>query len=90
MVSEGVTRTLLPANNEVICTLHAQGIHERAAAMLNTRSATALELWRPHLEGALVAIGKTVLPALEAAAVLAPDEKLIRLSLGRARREAAR
>lgn len=57
MVSEGVTRTRLPADNEVICTLHAPGIHERAAAMSNTRSAAALELWRPHLEGALVAIG---------------------------------
>jgi precorrin-8X/cobalt-precorrin-8 methylmutase len=30
---------------------------ERAQAMANTRSAAALELWRPHLAGALVAIG---------------------------------
>lgn len=57
MVSEGITRARLPADNEVICTLHAPGIHDRAAAMSNTRSAAALELWRPHLEGALVAIG---------------------------------
>jgi len=57
MVSEGVTRARLPANNEVICTLHADGIHKRAAAMSNTRSAAALELWRPHLAGAIVAIG---------------------------------
>ena len=57
MVSEGVTRTRLPADNEVICTLHAPGIHERAAEMANTRSAAALELWRPHLAGAVVAIG---------------------------------
>ncbi|MBU2981655.1 precorrin-8X methylmutase [Lentibacter algarum] len=57
MVSEGVTRTRLPANNEVICTLHAEGIYELAAEMGNTRSAAALELWRPHLEGAIVAIG---------------------------------
>lgn len=57
MVSEGVTRARLPAHNEVMCTLHAPGIHERAAAMGNTRSAAALELWRPHLEGALIAIG---------------------------------
>ena len=28
-----------------------------AKKMANTRSAAALELWRPHLEGALVAIG---------------------------------
>ncbi|ARC89055.1 precorrin-8X methylmutase [Rhodovulum sp. MB263] len=57
MVSEGITRKRLPAGNEVLCTLQAEGIAERAAAMRNTRSAAALELWRPHLAGALVAIG---------------------------------
>ncbi|PTW51040.1 precorrin-8X methylmutase [Rhodovulum kholense] len=57
MVSEGITRKRLPADNEVLCTLQAEGIAERAAAMGNTRSAAALELWRPHLAGALVAIG---------------------------------
>lgn len=57
MVSEGVTRPRLPADNKVICTLHDPGVRERAAEMQNTRSAAALELWRPHLAGALVAIG---------------------------------
>ena len=57
MVSEGVTRPRLPADNRVICTLHDEGVRELAAEMSNTRSAAALELWRPHLEGALVAIG---------------------------------
>jgi precorrin-8X/cobalt-precorrin-8 methylmutase len=57
MVSEGVTRTRLPADNQVICTLHNEGVREMAAEMSNTRSAAALELWRPHLEGAVVAIG---------------------------------
>jgi precorrin-8X/cobalt-precorrin-8 methylmutase len=57
MVSEGVTRPRLPADNAVICTLHDPGVRELAAEMGNTRSAAALELWRPHLEGALVAIG---------------------------------
>ncbi len=57
MVSEGVTRPRLPAGNEVICTLHADGVRDRAARMKNTRSAAALELWRPHLAGAVVAIG---------------------------------
>lgn len=57
MVSEGVTRTRLPADNEVICTLHTDGIHDLAREMGNTRSAAALEFWRPRLEGALVAIG---------------------------------
>ena len=57
MVSEGITRPRLPAGNEVICTLQDDGVRELAAEMGNTRSAAALELWRPHLEGAVVAIG---------------------------------
>jgi precorrin-8X/cobalt-precorrin-8 methylmutase len=57
MVSEGVTRFRLPAGNEVICTLQDPQVPDMAKAMGNTRSAAALELWRPHLDGALVAIG---------------------------------
>ncbi|RRV09536.1 precorrin-8X methylmutase [Pseudomonas sp. v388] len=57
MVSEGITRTRLPANNEIICTLHDEGVREMALEMGNTRSAVALELWRPHLEGSVVVIG---------------------------------
>ena len=57
MVSEGVTRPRLPASNEVICTLHDPRVPPLAAAMGNTRSAAALELWRPMLAGAVVAIG---------------------------------
>lgn len=57
MVSEGVTRARLPAENAVVCTLHDAGVPDLAHEMGNTRSAAALELWRPHLAGALVAIG---------------------------------
>ncbi len=57
MVSEGVTRTRLPRGNQVICTLHDPAVPGLAAQMHNTRSAAALELWRPHLAGAVVAIG---------------------------------
>ncbi|MDR0259522.1 MAG: precorrin-8X methylmutase [Comamonas sp.] len=57
MVSEGITRSRLPAGNPVICTLHEAGVAELAQKMNNTRSAAALELWRPHLAGAVVAIG---------------------------------
>lgn len=57
MVSEGVTRFRLPAENRVICTLHDDPVKDMARDMGNTRSAAALELWRPHLAGALVAIG---------------------------------
>ena len=57
MVSEGITRARLPAANPIICTLHDPDVPGLARAMSNTRSAAALELWRPHLAGALVAIG---------------------------------
>lgn len=57
MVSEGITRPRLPADNAVICTLHDPQVPELARAMGNTRSAAAVELWRPHLDGAVVAIG---------------------------------
>lgn len=57
MVSEGVTRKRLPSGNEVICTLHAPKVATLAETLGTTRSAAALELWRPHLEGSLVAIG---------------------------------
>ena len=57
MVSEGITRARLPADNLVICTLNDPAVPEMAKAMSNTRSAAALELWRPHLAGAVVAIG---------------------------------
>ncbi|WP_426142946.1 precorrin-8X methylmutase [Pseudomonas sp. DWP3-1-2] len=57
MVSEGITRTRLPANNQIICTLHDEGVREMALERGNTRSAVALELWRPYLEGSVVVIG---------------------------------
>ncbi|EGJ21286.1 precorrin-8X methylmutase [Cereibacter sphaeroides WS8N] len=57
MVSEGITRPRLPAGNRVICTLQDAEVPELAKSMATTRSAAALELWRPHLAGAVVAIG---------------------------------
>jgi len=57
MVSEGITRARLPADNAVICTLQDPRVPGMAREMGNTRSAAALELWRPHLQGAVVAIG---------------------------------
>lgn len=57
MVSEGITRARLPAGNRVICTLSDPEVPALAARLGTTRSAAALELWRPDLEGAVVAIG---------------------------------
>ena len=57
MVSEGITRPRLPAQNQIICTLQDPKVLDLAREMGNTRSAAAVELWRPHLAGAVVAIG---------------------------------
>jgi len=57
MVVHGVTRARLPANNEVICTLRDPSVPALAEELGTTRSAAAIELWRDHLEGAVVAIG---------------------------------
>ena len=57
MVSEGITRARLPAGNSIICTLDDPAVASLAQSMGDTRSAAALELWRPHLDGAIVAIG---------------------------------
>lgn len=57
MVAEGVTRARLPANNPVICTLKDERVPGMAQEEGNTRSAVALELWRPWLDGSVVVIG---------------------------------
>lgn len=57
MVARGVTAARLPANNEVLCTLRDSQTPALAAEIGNTRSAAALRLWLPRLEGAVVAIG---------------------------------
>jgi precorrin-8X/cobalt-precorrin-8 methylmutase len=41
----------------VICTLHDPDVPEISAAQRTTHSAAAVELWRPHLKGAVIAIG---------------------------------
>jgi precorrin-8X/cobalt-precorrin-8 methylmutase len=57
MVAEGITRARLPAANRVLCTLGEPDVPELARTLGNTRSAAALELWRPHLAGSVVVIG---------------------------------
>ncbi len=57
MVADGVTRARLAHDNPVLCTLRDPRVPGLAAAMGTTRTAAAMELWRDHLEGAVVAIG---------------------------------
>ena len=57
MVVAGITRDRLPTNNAIICTLGEPEVPALAAQHATTRSAAAVELWRPRLAGAVVAIG---------------------------------
>ena len=57
MVSAGIMRRHLPADNPIICTLHDERTPDLAKAMGTTRSAAAVDLWRPYLDQAVVAIG---------------------------------
>ena len=57
MVASGVTRARLPADNEVVCTLSHPDVPGLAAELGTTRTAAAMELWRPQLAGAVVVVG---------------------------------
>ncbi|MEY9213963.1 precorrin-8X methylmutase [Thermobifida halotolerans] len=57
MVASGVTRTRLPADNEVLCLLRDPRVPALAEEWRTTRSAAAVSLWADRLEGAVVAIG---------------------------------
>ena len=57
MVANGVTRTRLPADNAVICTLDDPRTPGLAAQLGTTRSAAAMELWRERMGGAIIVIG---------------------------------
>lgn len=57
MVADGITRTRLPADNAVVCTLGDPRTAELAEAMGTTRAAAAMELWREHIAGSVVVVG---------------------------------
>ncbi len=57
MVAAGITVRLLPSDSPILCLLDAPDLARLAAEASTTRSAAAVELWTPHLEGALCVIG---------------------------------
>jgi precorrin-8X/cobalt-precorrin-8 methylmutase len=57
MVAHGVIRSRLPARNAVTCMLDDAAVLALARQRKTTRSAAAVELWAPLLDGAVVAIG---------------------------------
>ncbi len=57
MLAHGITRSRLPADNPVVCTLADDGVSQRAARTGTTRAAAAVDAWGSRLDGAVVAIG---------------------------------
>ncbi|MBO6783088.1 MAG: precorrin-8X methylmutase [Alphaproteobacteria bacterium] len=57
MVADGIIRARLPGANRVVCTLPLGQVAGHAARGGTTRSAAAVDLWVPFLDGAVVAIG---------------------------------
>ncbi len=57
MVVRGVTPSRLPAGNDVVCLLNDPRVARLASEWGTTRTAAAVSLWEPQLEGAVVAIG---------------------------------
>ncbi|MBM7519865.1 precorrin-8X methylmutase [Nocardioides nitrophenolicus] len=57
MVAMGITAGRLPAGNPVHCFLTDERVPALAAAWSTTRTAAAVSLWEPLLDGAVVAIG---------------------------------
>jgi len=57
MVAAGITRSRLPADNEVVSLVADAGSADLAADMGTTRSAAGVQLWADRLGGAVLAIG---------------------------------
>ncbi|MBT3304902.1 MAG: precorrin-8X methylmutase [Rhodospirillaceae bacterium] len=57
MVGAGIIRKRLSRHNDIICTLNDTGVPALAKTLATTRSAAALELWREHMNGSVIAIG---------------------------------
>jgi len=80
MVRAGITARLLPRGNPVLCFLDDRRVAGLAKRLGTTRSAAAVELWRPVLAGAVIAIGNAptaLFHLLELIAAGAPRPALV-------------
>jgi precorrin-8X/cobalt-precorrin-8 methylmutase len=80
MLAAGIIGNRLPAQNTILCLPNDPATTRVAAQLSTTRSAAAVELWRPHLDGAVVAIGNAptaLFHLLEVLAAGAPRPSII-------------
>lgn len=76
MVASGIIRSRLPRDNEVVCLLGDPRLPQVAADLGTTKTAAAVELWRPMLAGSLVAIGNAPTALFHLLEVVAEDPSL--------------
>ena len=57
MTAAGIIKRHLPRHTKIITTLNDAATPTLAKQIKNTRSAAAVELWQPHIKGAIIAIG---------------------------------
>ena len=57
MVSEGITKARLPADNEIICTLNDKSVPDIAKRISNTRTAAAIHLWEDYIQDSIIVFG---------------------------------
>ncbi len=57
MVANGITRSRLPADNQIVCTLDHPDVPAEARAASTTRSAAAVDRWLPVADGAVAVFG---------------------------------
>ena len=57
MVRSGIIARFLPQGTRVLCHLNAPSVPALAKELGTTRSAAAVELWKPELKGAVIVIG---------------------------------
>jgi precorrin-8X/cobalt-precorrin-8 methylmutase len=82
MVAAGISRERLPGANEVLCTLPDAVVATTARLRGGTRSAAAVELWRPRLGGAVAAIGNAPTALFRLLEMIAVDGSKPALILG--------
>ncbi len=73
MVRHGIIDRLLPAGNQIVCTLNTFGVEKTAKARGETRSAVAVEKWREDMEGAVICIGNAPTALFRLLEMLADD-----------------
>jgi precorrin-8X/cobalt-precorrin-8 methylmutase len=82
MTAAGITRPALPAGVRVAVTLGDGAVPALARQLQTTRSAAAVELWRPRLAGAVVAIGNAPTALFHLLAMIADGAPRPALILG--------